>query len=333
MVAVWWLFDSPEFIRRLRYPNAATIELTNVCNLRCEVCPVHISKREKGFLSLDNFKKIVDKLPASVKKLDFTYAGEPTLNKDCFKMVRYAARKGMRAEISTNGTQLHRFALEEILNPNLTLCICLDGATAKTHETYRRNSDFKTIVGNIKRIASAPRPAGMEVVMQSLLWNRSIQELRQLKRLAKELGVDRLSLRYFSLLGVDTSDRGVLKRVHPDYIGNDDKGLRRLFRKYIPTGKDKEYSLYDHGRIRFRMSRCPASSSMLVLWNGDVAPCCHCGESAHRYGNLLNESFDEVMRKQPRKQIESCKLDVCKICTYSDLQNYAELTRKTLQKA
>ena len=46
------------------YPTIAYIETTNHCNFHCKPCPVDRHTNPKGFMSLDEFKFIADKIKA-----------------------------------------------------------------------------------------------------------------------------------------------------------------------------------------------------------------------------------------------------------------------------
>ena len=60
-------------------------------------------------MTLDNFKKAVDKLPQEVR---VTFAGftEPWLNKDCTDMVLYAHEKGHPISIFTTGIGMRAYS-------------------------------------------------------------------------------------------------------------------------------------------------------------------------------------------------------------------------------
>ena len=74
----------------LGLPVHLTVEPTNICNLKCPVCETGagILNRPKGYMSLDNFKEILDKAGEQVNTLLFYYMGEPFLNKDACNMIR-----------------------------------------------------------------------------------------------------------------------------------------------------------------------------------------------------------------------------------------------------
>ena len=89
-----------EAIRWIReeFPITVSIEVTNNCNMACSTCPhPHISADEKGYLSMDLFKKIVDeccRFP-SLTSIVFTGFGEPLLHPQLITMSRYAKSKGI----------------------------------------------------------------------------------------------------------------------------------------------------------------------------------------------------------------------------------------------
>lgn len=86
--------------------SSVNLELTNHCNLRCTICPVNTTmRRAKGFMDPAIFRRVIDDNP----QLDFVLAfqwGEPLLHPEFFDLVRYAADRGVRTMITSNGTHL-----------------------------------------------------------------------------------------------------------------------------------------------------------------------------------------------------------------------------------
>ena len=77
---------APEsLIKKMRSPVSVTLEVTNICNLECRTCAMPKMKRTRGFMSLDNFKKIIDSFPPEIKLITMNWSAEPLINKDIFK--------------------------------------------------------------------------------------------------------------------------------------------------------------------------------------------------------------------------------------------------------
>jgi hypothetical protein len=86
--------------------NAYTLEITTMigCPLMCNYCPQDSLRDAYGddvkYMSLADFKTIVDKLPLTVR-LDFSGQAEPWVNPECTDMFEYAMQRGFRTAIFT----------------------------------------------------------------------------------------------------------------------------------------------------------------------------------------------------------------------------------------
>ena len=110
VVEDWKLTDVPtmEF--------TTSIDVKNGCVVDCVFCPqrtLQESYKGERFLSLDNFKLSLDKIPKEVR---ITFAGftEPWLNPKCTDMVLYAHEKGHPISIFTTGIGMTLDDLEKI---------------------------------------------------------------------------------------------------------------------------------------------------------------------------------------------------------------------------
>src|SRR3990172_2918077 len=85
------------------------IETTNLCNGKCVFCPVPTTKRERGFMSMDLFKKIIDDAEEMQPDMVLPFLnGEPFLDKDIFDRIAYVNDKLPHAKVMlyTNGNLL-----------------------------------------------------------------------------------------------------------------------------------------------------------------------------------------------------------------------------------
>lgn len=117
--------------------TSANLELTNHCNLRCTFCPVNTTmRRAKGFMDPALFRRVIDDNP----QFDFVLAfqwGEPLLHPQFFELVRYAAERGVRTMITSNGTHLDPDRRRSLLECGLErITFSVDGDDA-THRAVR----------------------------------------------------------------------------------------------------------------------------------------------------------------------------------------------------
>ncbi len=131
-----------ELCFRLRLSRSArvlslNVETTNFCNLRCTICPVNRGMvRQKRWLDPALFRALIDRTPTLRFVLPFQW-GEPLLHPEIDSMVRYAADRGIRTMLTTNGTLLDEAMAERLLSSGLDrLTLSVDGDDA-THEQIR----------------------------------------------------------------------------------------------------------------------------------------------------------------------------------------------------
>ena len=328
----FYLSHTSKYLKKI---DSITIETTNVCNIQCAVCSVPQMRRKKGMLTLDNFKTILNKLPSSIKQLRMNFSGEPLLNKNIFKMVRYAKdkRSDIHIRISTNGAPLENFSHKEIINSNLDeLDICIDGPTKEIHEEYRKGSNFEQLLLSSKRLCDYKKETNAKfpkLIQMTLLNKKTSPLIKKITQQAKELGFDELQLRYMAIPSL-TSSHSVLKNIHNYYKTLSDKDFESFEERYVAP---EEYSLYKKTRntylVKEEVKKCFSFISPLVYYNGDMSVCCHDYEGSTIFGNILKENFKTLLKKMPAKAVYNKTLNLCKDCDLSWLgSNYKTIKLK-----
>ncbi len=153
-----WLFGEAAK-NRSSYPRLVAIEPTNLCNLRCSMCPVHSSpgsrkKRASGMMDFGLYKRIINQLPERSKvNLVLHGYGEPLLHPRIADMIAYAKKSGINdVQFATNGMLLTGEKSAALIASGMDrLDVSLDGFTAKEYEAIRIGADFKTVKENIAR--------------------------------------------------------------------------------------------------------------------------------------------------------------------------------------
>ena len=147
-----------ELCYRLRLETTArvlslNVETTNHCNLRCTICPVNRGMvRAKRFLDPARFMRLIDATPTLRFVLPFQW-GEPLLHPEIDRMIRYAADRGIRSMMTTNGTLLDERMAERLFRSGLDrLTISIDGDAA-THEAIREvpHAEIRERVADLRR--------------------------------------------------------------------------------------------------------------------------------------------------------------------------------------
>jgi radical SAM protein with 4Fe4S-binding SPASM domain len=140
------------------YPPYLLIEPVSTCNLRCPFCfqtdKTFTKKPFMGTMKLDLFKNIIDQAnELGVGAITIASRGEPTLHKDLGEMLKYAKSKENIFEIklNTNATKLTEGLCNQIFESEVNqVVISADHYEKKTFEELRKNSNFETVVKNVK---------------------------------------------------------------------------------------------------------------------------------------------------------------------------------------
>ena len=178
--------------RRGHRLTAVNLELTNRCNLACVMCPVNNGmSRAKRDLELAEFKRIIDTSPGLELILMFQW-GESLLVRDFFERVRYAADRGIRVMITSNGTLLDEECCRRILECGLErITFSVDGGP-ETHERIRGFS-HEELRENVERLVRMRDEAGasLGIDVNMTIWEANEAEAPEVERVWGEL-VDRV---------------------------------------------------------------------------------------------------------------------------------------------
>jgi radical SAM protein with 4Fe4S-binding SPASM domain len=288
-------------------PVYLTIEPTNTCDLRCPVCETGagILHREKGHMSLGNFKLIIDKLGGHVNTLLFYFMGEPFLNKDAYDMISYASQRRIFVSTCTNG---HRVDPKAIIESGIgEISFQIGGMTQETHEIYRVRGNLKKTLDNLTATVEEKKrhpETKTKIILGFIVMKHNEHEVEDFLKLARDIGVDQADV---IAPCVRTIEQG---------------------KEFIP--QNDEYWLYDReafDRGTLRPKVVPNNwcdwlyYSTTIQWNGDVVPCCRDAQGEYIMGNIFEQDFYEIWNGEKfrkfRKLVNSDQgnLELCRLCS------------------
>ena len=186
-------------------PSRLYIECTAACNISCaEACcapETGITRtRQAGMLDFELFRRVVDEVGASLVRIDFFNYGEAFLHKRAVEMCEYikSAFPHVYLYTSTNGLALSLDQARRLVHSGIDeVTFSVDGATPESYVKYRQRGRFDVAIGNLRAMADEKRRAGRDVPFLNwryilFRWNDSDEEMDEARRLAAEIGADRL---------------------------------------------------------------------------------------------------------------------------------------------
>ncbi len=153
-IGLFWKL--PRVLPGIGFPRIAEVEITNDCNLGCVHCHRTRMAPDVGFMDSGVFRKLVDEMADyPVAFLRLVGQGEPALHPDFRDLMEYASGKGIKIEISTNGTVFERFTFDEILGWDIDILgVSIDGHDEKSYERIRKGGNYKRLAGNVRGFVS-----------------------------------------------------------------------------------------------------------------------------------------------------------------------------------
>lgn len=284
-------------------------ELTARCNLKCIHCRAEAqTERQEDELSTERCFAVIDELCGFSSPILILTGGEPLYRDDIFDIARYAAGKGLRVALATNGTLVNEKVAEQIKESGIKrVSISLDGANPQTHDTFRMiQGSFESAFNGIKNL----QKEGIEVQINTTIARHNEDEVKDILDLA--LNNDIKALHIFMLVpvgcGIQIADSQMLdKQKYEDILSwfyDKTMELRgrielkatcapHFFRIMHKRAKDEGITIspQTHGMAAVTKGCLAGSGVMFISRKGVVQPC---GYLPVQAGNIIKESVSEI---------------------------------------
>ena len=295
-------------------PFYLIIEPTNICNLKCPLCPTGEGtlSRQDGLMDFSIFKKAIDELGDYLLELNITNYGEPFIHNQLCQMISYSKKKAIKVSVGTNGHYFNNGADVErfILSGVDKVYVSLDGTTQESYSKYRVGGSFQKVVEGLRllsKIKSRLKSSLPFIELQFIVMRHNEDELSCIRKIAKGIGAGRLVLKPVSF-NISEWDRSVVKE---------------RFKEFMP--KSERFRLYDlkAGNLCWKRRIKNVCGYLwrgaVVLWDGSIVACCldprgdyKMGEVKDGFRNVWNSQRYISLRRQVLK--DKKKLDLCSNC-------------------
>ncbi|MCC9135703.1 SPASM domain-containing protein [Pontibacter silvestris] len=290
------------------YPISISLEPTTSCNLRCPECPSGLRSftRPTGMLQEGLFKQTIDQLHRRLLYLIFYFQGEPYLHKNFLELVKYASDRGIYTATSTNAHFLDDDMARKTVASGLDrLIVSIDGTTQETYTAYRIGGKLDKVLDGVRHVVKWKQKLKTKtphIMFQFLVVRPNEHQLEDVKKLAKELGVDEV---VFKTAQIYDYEQGSPLIPTIDY-----------YSRYKNNGNGS-YSIKNK-----LLNHCWRMwHSCVITWDGLVVPCCFDKDAEYRQGDLKLSSFKEVWRGAKYNQFRQAllrsraEIEMCKNCT------------------
>ena len=296
-------------------PFKLKIECSSLCNLKCTMCPLSVGlKRKQGHLTFKNFKYIFDQV--NPPYLNLTGIGEPFLNPDLFKIIKYAKERNTMVKLDTNATLLNKENSGKILGTGIDIIsTSMDGVDKKSYEKIRIGAKFDLVKGNIKELVKERNRQNYpsKIHMFFVLQEGNIQDLPKFIRLGEELGVDYIAGSFVVTLGKNENKGNKIFNYKED-VKKLIKETRELIKQArIEVGVEPLLRyLETETNKKFYNEKTPCYMpwySTFITWDGFVNPCDFSCDNEIVFGNVFKKPFKEIWNN---KKIQDFRMKLLK---------------------
>lgn len=279
------VWDDP----RRKYPTIAYIETTNFCNARCVCCPVLQCKKNRGVMTLENFKIITNKLVERGVKIGALFCfGEPFMDKGLIEKAAYAKSVGayvpQHIGFNTNVS---------LITPDLYDGI-MQNTSNITLSFYNVGEEYNRMTGNLD-------------------WEKNYK-----------IAIDFIKYRdlfypnFEIFIGTNKVEGYNQSDVQKAFEGYNVKWAHDANIKY---GKHEMLTGVIDRTIMYNWWECDGHKGAIqIKWNGDCEYCAYDiigkedGKGKTYFANILTDSWEEIERKFKEKW-KSCS-GLCAQCDY-----------------
>ncbi len=205
-------------------PRSIYIEPTSRCNELCQQCPrTLLSREDDRDLSFDQFRYIVDQFPI-LDRVVLHGLGEPLLNKDLPRMIRYLKERGTYVLFNSNGILLNARRGQALIDAGLDeYRLSMDGSTREMYARVRGVDAFDKIWRNVQSFIVMQKEQHADKPAVSLWFTamrENLHDLPGLLDLAANHGIREVYMQrlvYFEA-GLAASKQALFRRSTPEEV-------------------------------------------------------------------------------------------------------------------
>ncbi len=280
------------------FPYTIYIELTNHCNLDCIICARSAMDRNKGFMPMPLFEKVITEI---AHKNPYAFIqlfgiGESTMDRHIVERLKKMRELGLvNSNLATNGQLLLRRDLyKKIIDQRLaTLTIDYDGFSKDSYEKIRVGGNYEKLVEAVEKCHQYVQSSGAatRIILNFQMYpGINVHEMGPFTSWCEEKG--------YEYNFVPTHNwGGLIKAIPPSHNING-----------IPVV---------HGTER----KGPCSflwSNFLITWTGDVVTCYQDPNGSFVFGSVKQSTIEEIWttgHQALRKQhVQGVFTGLCKGC-------------------
>lgn len=254
------------------FPMMVDVELTNICDMRCVMCPTgnRTVKRKKGFMDIALYRKILSELSQYRTPVRFIRWGEPFLHRRLPNILIETKQQDVICHINTNGNNIDSTWMEFLITVGLdSIKFSFQGVSEVAYSAYRNSSSYIELLDKIRML-------------------HALRETYKATYPYIQIGT---TITNEPQSAVDAFVNMVESFVDDVYIG-------------------KTRDLQEPNPIHVPLCECPEVFDKLsVNWDGSVSACCGDYDNYTLVGDIKNQTLKQIWEGQPLADLRRMLLE------------------------
>lgn len=297
-----------DIVTNYNKPYYVYLSLTNICNANCKFCDVKSNELKK--CSIDVYSLIDELCELGTKYIHFTGGGEPFINDEIFKYIKYASNKRININVITNGLNLNEEKIKKLSQYNInSIFFSIDSHLSEIHDDLRRVNGLWRIVTNNINLIKKYMP-NVKIVINHVLNKENISDFDKFIQLKKNYNFDYINPLiikdcdelFFSEQQIEVYNEKLqfyielAKSLNIEFLCDNID----FFKKNVSCNGDRMINLD---------LKCiyPSYCVFVDAPSGFVYPCdcsIHRDRKLYKIGDLHKESFKEIWNGEKRKLLQ-----------------------------
>ncbi len=284
------------------FPTNAMIELGNVCNLHCMMCPrefIYGKEMDKGFMTLEQAEKIIDELYPYLDSIGLTGLGETFLHPHLADVVKYVKEK-KKSIITTISTNAYQKDYKERIVPVLpfvdNIQFSVDGV-GEVYETIRPKTSFDEVRDNIR--FTMEKGKDVTFMVNCVVMPENFRDMRNVVLFAREMGMGYVNFNPVSIASQPRMKRDFYQFFISEEYLKEVEALEEMKRQFPDMEITGPYFPKD---ASFHDCIFPWEYPY-ITWDGYYVPCC--GKPFPKllnFGNVFHSSVMEVLNGEKAQE-------------------------------
>lgn len=289
-------------------PLIDQIELTNVCNLKCPMCPQpYDMKRPKNYMSVELFGEIMNQLKFyQLPNTGLHHFGEVLLHKNLEEIFKLIPNYSMsKMGFSTNAALLTKEKSELILKSNIDwLLMDFDTFDATLFEQYRPGTTMQIVHDNIVNFLELKKKynSNIDASVQMISMKGNESEVEKFKKYWLGKGASKVNVQKFI--------------VHDD-------SLEEKYDDFTP--EDINNKLTRKGTCQYPWL------NVVITWDGKIVPCCRDYDASIVLGDMKKNSLEDIWKSSEYKEFREAHINK-KFENYEACKNCGSFISEPLEK-